>query len=65
MTSYVALLRGVNVGGNKMVAMAELRDDADGARLRGREDAAAERQRGVSRQGAAAGKLETAARRRR
>ena len=26
MTSYVALLRGVNVGGNKMVAMAELRD---------------------------------------
>jgi len=25
MTSYVALLRGVNVGGNKMVAMAELR----------------------------------------
>ena len=26
MTTYVALLRGVNVGGNKMVAMAELRD---------------------------------------
>jgi uncharacterized protein (DUF1697 family) len=26
MTSYVALLRGVNVGGNKMVAMAELRE---------------------------------------
>jgi uncharacterized protein (DUF1697 family) len=26
MTSYVALLRGVNVGGNKMVSMAELRD---------------------------------------
>ena len=26
MTSYIALLRGVNVGGNKMVAMAELRD---------------------------------------
>jgi uncharacterized protein (DUF1697 family) len=26
MTSYVALLRGVNVGGNKMVAMADLRD---------------------------------------
>ena len=25
MTSYVALLRGVNVGGNKMIAMAELR----------------------------------------
>ena len=25
MTSYVALLRGVNVGGNKMVAMADLR----------------------------------------
>jgi uncharacterized protein (DUF1697 family) len=25
-TSYVALLRGVNVGGNKMVAMAELRE---------------------------------------
>jgi uncharacterized protein (DUF1697 family) len=25
MTSYIALLRGVNVGGNKMVAMAELR----------------------------------------
>jgi uncharacterized protein (DUF1697 family) len=25
MTSYVALLRGVNVGGNKMVSMAELR----------------------------------------
>jgi len=25
MTSYVALLRGINVGGNKMVAMAELR----------------------------------------
>ena len=26
MTSYIALLRGVNVGGNKLVAMAELRD---------------------------------------
>jgi len=26
MTSYVALLRGINVGGNKMVAMAELRE---------------------------------------
>jgi uncharacterized protein (DUF1697 family) len=26
MTSFVALLRGVNVGGNKLVAMAELRD---------------------------------------
>ena len=26
MTSYIALLRGVNVGGNKPVAMAELRD---------------------------------------
>src|SRR5262245_16789798 len=26
MTSYVAPLRGVNVGGNKMVPMAELRD---------------------------------------
>jgi uncharacterized protein (DUF1697 family) len=26
MTCYVALLRGVNVGGNKMVAMAELRE---------------------------------------
>lgn len=26
MTTYVALLRGVNVGGNKMVAMADLRD---------------------------------------
>jgi len=26
MTAYIALLRGVNVGGNKMVAMAELRD---------------------------------------
>ena len=26
MTCYVALLRGVNVGGNKMVAMADLRD---------------------------------------
>lgn len=26
MTSYVALLRGVNVGGNNMVAMARLRD---------------------------------------
>lgn len=26
MTFYIALLRGVNVGGNKMVAMAELRD---------------------------------------
>jgi uncharacterized protein (DUF1697 family) len=26
MTSYIALLRGVNVGGNKMVAMAELRE---------------------------------------
>jgi uncharacterized protein (DUF1697 family) len=26
MTTYVALLRGVNLGGNKMVAMAELRD---------------------------------------
>ena len=25
MTTYVALLRGINVGGNKMVAMAELR----------------------------------------
>ena len=25
MTSYIALLRGVNVGGNKMVPMAELR----------------------------------------
>jgi uncharacterized protein (DUF1697 family) len=26
MTSYVAFLRGINVGGNKMVAMADLRD---------------------------------------
>jgi uncharacterized protein (DUF1697 family) len=26
MTTYVALLRGINVGGNKMVAMAELRE---------------------------------------
>jgi uncharacterized protein (DUF1697 family) len=26
MTSYIALLRGINVGGNKMVAMAELRE---------------------------------------
>jgi uncharacterized protein (DUF1697 family) len=26
MTTYVALLRGINVGGNKMVAMAALRD---------------------------------------
>lgn len=26
MTSYVALLRGVNLGGNKMVAMADLRE---------------------------------------
>ena len=26
MTCYVALLRGINVGGNKMVAMADLRD---------------------------------------
>jgi len=26
MTAYVALLRGVNVGGNKMVAMADLRE---------------------------------------
>jgi uncharacterized protein (DUF1697 family) len=25
MTTYVALLRGINVGGNKMVSMAELR----------------------------------------
>jgi uncharacterized protein (DUF1697 family) len=25
MTTYIALLRGINVGGNKMVAMAELR----------------------------------------
>lgn len=26
MTTYIALLRGINVGGHKMVAMAELRD---------------------------------------
>ena len=25
MTTYIALLRGINVGGNKMVSMAELR----------------------------------------
>ena len=36
MTSYVALLRGVNVGGNKMVAMAELRADARRRRLQDR-----------------------------
>jgi len=30
MTSYVALLRGVNVGGNKMVPMAELRAMLEG-----------------------------------
>ena len=26
MTTYIGLLRGINVGGNKMVAMADLRD---------------------------------------
>ena len=26
MTTYIGLLRGINVGGNKMVAMAELRE---------------------------------------
>jgi uncharacterized protein (DUF1697 family) len=34
MTSYIALLRGVNVGGNKMIAMSDLRERAERLGLR-------------------------------
>ena len=45
MTTYVALLRGINVGGHNMVAMAGAAQALRAARARGRGHAAAERQR--------------------
>ena len=38
MTMHVALLRGINVGGHKLVAMSDLRDLLDAPRLRGDRD---------------------------
>jgi uncharacterized protein (DUF1697 family) len=45
MARHVVLLRGINLGSRNRIAMPELRDHADGRRLRRREDLPPERQR--------------------
>ena len=49
MTTYVALLRAVNLGSRKKLPMADLRKLLDRRRIRRRPDLPAERQRGVHR----------------